>query len=225
MKLFSKSIILIALLLAGCFSPLSYAEVEENENNQDNQIKDPYEKFNRVMFEFNDTVGEYCLKPIARLYKKIVPRPLNKGIHHILQNVYSESSIFNDLLQANFYQATSDSWRFVVNSTIGLGGFFDVASDIGLPSNSTNFGITLAKWGYKDSNYLVLPFWGPSTMRDTFGLPIDYLTSIYPHVPDVGRRNVLAGIEILDIRAQALRFEDVYEMSYNQPVLRNYGRR
>jgi phospholipid-binding lipoprotein MlaA len=215
MKSFPKYITLITCLFFGCFNTSVYATTNDNQNEQ---IKDPYEKFNRIMFDFNDAIDECCLKPTAKLYKKIVPRPLKKGIHHIFQNLHGGSIILNDLLQANFYQATSDSWRFIINSTLGIGGFFDIASDIGLPHNQTNFGITLAKWGYKESNYIVLPFWGPSTIRDAIGLPVDYFTSIYPYVP-VDQRNFAGSIEILDLRAQALRFEEVYETLAIDPYL------
>lgn len=208
MKSFFKYILLFSFLFASFFVLLCYAEDDENLTPE---IKDPYEKFNRAVFQFNDTFDKCCLKPVAKLYKKIMPIPLNKGITHIFQNLRSGSAIFNDLLQANFYQTTSDSWRFAINSTIGIGGLFDVAAEFGLPYNSTNFGITLAKWGYQDSNYLVLPFWGATTVRDTLGLPADYLTSIYPYIPNIAQRNAIGGVEILDTRAQALRFEHVYE--------------
>ncbi len=110
--------------------------------------KDPYEKFNRVMYHFNDLLDVVILKPIATLYVKIVPKPVVKGITNIYANIDTVPTVINDVLQGNLYQATSDTWRFAINSTAGLLGFFDLAVDMGLEPNKEDFGLTLARWGY-----------------------------------------------------------------------------
>ena len=127
---------------------------------------DPYEPFNRVMYNFNDFIDRALLKPAAKLYNKIMPIPLRKGISNIFSNLDNIPTVANDVLQTNFYQAASDSWRFAINSTVGIAGFFDVAEDLGLERNFEDLGLTFAQWGWKTSNYLVLPFIGPSTVRD-----------------------------------------------------------
>ena len=173
--------------------------------------KDPYEKFNRAMFTFNEKLDKYILKPVARVYNTVLPKPVNNSINRFFENLDDVPTVLNDVLQTNLYQATSDSWRFVINSTIGIGGLFDVASHIGLPDNSEDFGLTLAKWGYTKSNYLVLPFWGAKTLRDTLAMPINYITTPYFYLKNPKVSYGLYGLSVVNQRAQLLRFEKVYE--------------
>jgi phospholipid-binding lipoprotein MlaA len=174
-------------------------------------VSDPYEKFNRVMFGFNDMLDRFVIRPAARLYNKIIPLPLNRGIDHVFENFYTLRSALNDAAQYNFYQAVSDSWRFALNSTIGIGGFFDVANEIGLPPNTEDFGLTLAQWGYTQSDYLVLPFFGALTIRDAIGLPVDYYTSFYPYFHPWTTQLAIKSVDVVDKRAQLLRFQEAYE--------------
>ncbi|RDI41710.1 MlaA family lipoprotein [Aquicella lusitana] len=174
--------------------------------------KDPLERFNRVMFTFNDKLDQFILKPVATVYNKIMPKPLNKGIHNFFNNIGELPTIANDVLQLNFYQASNDFWRFGVNTTVGILGFFDVASRINLKYYSNDFGLTLAAWGYKSSNYLVLPFFGPSTIRDGIGLPVDYFAfSVYPYIEPDSTRYAVYALGAVDRRAQLLKFESVME--------------
>lgn len=176
--------------------------------------KDPYEPFNRVVYHFNDFLDRAILKPVATLYTKIVPKPITKGISNIFANIDTVPTVANDVLQANFYQATSDFWRLAINSTIGIAGFFDVATEIGLEPNKEDFGLTLARWGYTNSNYLVLPFFGPSTLRDGLGIPVDYYGfSIYPHITPVNDRYALYGVGTVSRRADLLRFQNVFDQA------------
>ncbi len=188
----------------------SYSYLSDDGNGAQ-AIKDPYEKFNRAMFTFNDKLDKYALKPIAKGYDKIMPRPASKGVSHFFKNLGTLPTIANDLLQGNFYQATSDSWNFLLNSTVGIGGLFDVAPSFGLSDNKEDFGLTLAKWGYLNSDYFVIPFLGPSTIRDAVARPVDYLSSFYTYVDDVALRNSMEGLKIIDKRAQLLRFQDTYQ--------------
>lgn len=174
--------------------------------------EDPLEPFNRAMFRFNDSIDRAILKPVASFYNIIMPKPLNEGVGNFFRNINTLPTIANDILQAKFHQALNDTWRFSVNSTLGVLGFFDVATRINLETNYEDFGLTLARWGYKHSTYLVLPFFGPSTIRDALAYPVDYYVfSIYPHIKSKKFRYGLYGIGVIDRRAELLQFQDVYE--------------
>jgi phospholipid-binding lipoprotein MlaA len=175
---------------------------------------DPYESFNRVMYNFNDFMDNAILRPVANFYLKVVPKPFVKGISNFYSNIDTVPTVINDVLQANFYQATSDFWRLTINSTVGIVGFFDVATDVGLEPNKEDFGLTLARWGYTKSNYLVLPFFGPSTLRDGIGIPVDYYAfSIYPHIHPLITRYEIYGVGIVSRRADLLRFQNVFDQA------------
>jgi phospholipid-binding lipoprotein MlaA len=176
--------------------------------------KDPYESFNRVMYHFNDFIDTWILKPVAELYNKITPKPLNKGITNFFNNLDNVPTVANDVLQGNLYQASSDAWRLGLNSSIGVLGLFDVATPMGLEPNVEDFGLTLAQWGYKNSNYLVLPFFGPSTVRDGIGIPINYyFLSVYPYIEPPVDRYRLYALSVVDRRADLLGFEDVMQQA------------
>lgn len=175
---------------------------------------DPYEPFNRVMFNFNDFIDKAILKPVATAYNKVIPKFIAKGINNMFSNIDTIPTVINDVLQINFYQAASDAWRFAVNSTIGIAGFFDVAQHVGLEPNAEDFGLTLARWGWKDSNYLVLPFLGPTTVRDGIAWPINYeYMTIYPYIYPVSTRYSIYGLSLVSKRAELLRFGDVMDQA------------
>src|SRR5689334_22527099 len=131
-KFITKQILLIILF---CFSCATQAADDDNNPS----VADPYEKFNRAMFKVNEVFDAVLMKPIATLYVKIVPKPLSKGLSNFYSNIDTIPTVLNDVLQANFYQATSDFWRLAINSTAGLLGFVDVASTIGLEPNKEDF--------------------------------------------------------------------------------------
>lgn len=175
--------------------------------------KDPLERVNRAFFTFNDKLDTYLVKPIAELYNAIMPKPLNKGVHNFFNNLGEIPTIANDLLQFNFFQMTNDVWRLVINSTLGVGGFVDMATRMNLAYFQNDFGLTLSYWGYEDSNYFVLPFFGPSTIRDGFiGMPVDYFGfSVYPLIQPKSTRYGVLGLYTIDNRANLLQFEPVLE--------------
>jgi len=177
------------------------------------EYKDPYEGFNRFVFNFNEKLDKYFMKPIATAYNAVMPRPLNQGVHNVFNNIGTLPTIANDLLQFNFYQAANDSWRVVINTTVGVGGLFDIASRIGLKYYTNDFGLTLANYGYENSNYLVLPFFGPSTPRDgLIGIPVDYYAfSLYPYITPESTRYQVYGVGVVDRRAQLLKFQEVMD--------------
>lgn len=172
--------------------------------------QDPYENFNRHSHRMNEKLDKVILKPLACLYVKLVPPPLMKGINNFFSNLGQIPTIANDILQLNFYRVAEDTWRFGVNSTAGILGFFDVATHIGLEKQPQDFGLTLARWGYTNSAYFVIPLLGPSTIRDTVGRPIDYeLFSVYPWIHPVSVRYSVLGVYYVDARAQLLELEKV----------------
>lgn len=171
---------------------------------------DPYESFNRSVFNFNDGLDRAVLKPTANLYQKIVPKPLVKGIHNFFNNLGNITTVCDDILQGNFYQATSDTWRLGINSTLGIGGFFDVATPMGLEKNYEDFGLTLAQWGYTKSNFLVVPFFGPSTVRDVISWPVDYYAfSVYPYIYPKTTRYGIYAVSVVDSRVQLLQYQNL----------------
>lgn len=179
-----------------------------------NNPLDPYEGYNRFMFGFNEAVDRVFLLPLATLYNKIMPKPLNKGVSNFFSNIDTIPTVANDVLQGNFYQATSDGWRLGVNSSVGLLGFVDVASNMGLEPNSEDFGLTMAQWGYKNSNYLVIPFLGPSTLRDCVGFFVNYyFLTIYPHIEPPKYRYRIYLYGVLQRRADLARYQSFIEQA------------
>jgi phospholipid-binding lipoprotein MlaA len=135
---------------------------------------DPWEHANRFLYNFNDGLDRYALKPLADGYTKVIPQPIRSGIGNGFDNLVYFNVIFNDFLQAKWNQGLGDAGRMATNSTIGIGGIFDVATGWGLPAHENDFGITLGKWGYGPGPYIVLPLFGPSSVRDAPGLAMEY---------------------------------------------------
>lgn len=196
-----------------------YLTDEEIAEEQDMSKIDPYEKFNRVIFSFNEGLDDAILKPIAEAYNVVMPSPLNTAVDNVLENLTGIPTVINDVLQFEFYQATSDAWRLAVNSTIGIGGILDVSTKIGLQKHNEDVGLTFARWGWQPSRYFVIPFFGASTVRDAIGLPIYYYMTVYPYIPNLYCRYGAIAWRIVDIRAQLLRFTKVYKESAIDPYV------
>lgn len=148
---------------------------------------DPFEKMNRSILDFNLESDRILLHPVARSYSKVVPAPVRKGIGNFFSNLWEPMTIVNDLLQGKVIYAVRDTSRFLVNTTVGLLGIFDVAEKINLPKHREDFGQTLAVWGVPPGPYLVLPFLGPANIRDAVGLVPQYLytdASVYLDSPE-----------------------------------------
>lgn len=157
----AKSILLILLLVTtGCATTSKLS----GDFNPD----DPYEKSNRKVFEFNNKIDKLFLRPVTDFYDKATPEFAQTSITNFFANLDDIRISINNLLQGNVVDSMSDITRFFINSIFGLGGFFDVASEMGLEKHSEDFGQTLGKWGAKSGPYLMLPFLGPSTTRDAF---------------------------------------------------------
>lgn len=152
---------------------------------------DPMEGFNRSMYEFNSGLDRYLLKPVADAYTFITPDLMETGVSNFFNNLKGISVVLNDVLQGKLSQGAADAGRFLTNTTVGLGGLFDVASEFGLQQNVEDFGQTLAVWGVGPGPYLVLPVMGPTTLRDGSGSIIDRAANPGTYLPGTG---VLEGI-------------------------------
>ncbi|HST26958.1 MAG TPA: VacJ family lipoprotein [Rudaea sp.] len=151
---------LIAALLAGCATPMPRKD-------------DPLESFNRKMYAFNDFADRVAIRPVAVAYRKVTNPTSRTLISNFFANIESPITIANDLLQANLPQTAKATGRLVINTTVGVLGFFDPASEMGIEPSPSDFGVTLAKWGVPDGPYLVLPLFGSTTLRDVWRLPVD----------------------------------------------------
>lgn len=169
--------------------------------------EDPWESFNRPIFRFNDTVDTYALKPIAQGYRAVTPQFLEDGVHNVFGNIGDVGNLANNLLQGKLHNAGVDTGRLIFNTTFGLLGFFDVAKHMGLRKNDEDFGQTLGVWGLDSGPYLVIPFLGPSTVRDATGRVPDSFLTPYPYMDHVPTRNVTRGVQVVDTRANLLQAE------------------
>lgn len=200
--------ILLAPLLAGCASQPEYPGA----------TPDPLEPVNRVTYQFNDAFDRVLLKPVAKGYKKVTPGLFRQGVGNFFSNLGYPFVIFNNLLQAKPGAALSDTGRLVVNTTVGLGGLIDVASDIGLEEHNEDLGQTLAVWGVPAGPYIVLPFLGPATLRDAISRPADIGFNGLYYINDRSVRDKLFVLQIVDMRARLLTADSQIEAS-NDPYL------
>lgn len=182
--------------------------------------KDPLEGLNRGIYKFNDTVDKAAFKPVAGAYKAVVPSTLRSGVNNFFSNLGDVVTVINDLLQFKLSKAMDDAGRVAINTTFGIGGIFDWASMDGIEKRNEDFGQTLAYWGWKDSSYLVLPFIGPSTLRDTGGLIIDsaFFDPI-GYVDDPEDRNQLLLTKFIDKRSTYLPGSDLLDEAALDPYV------
>ena len=192
MKNTGKTILLVsALFLSGCAST-------------SNNAKDPFEGFNRAMFDFNDTVDRVALKPAATVYQDVLPSFAQTAINNFFGNLGDVWTMVNNFLQGKAEDGLSDVMRVTFNSTFGFGGLLDIASEAGIQKHKEDFGQTLGKWGVESGPYVVLPLFGPSTLRDTAALPVDIAGDVWTYTTPVDVRNVGAVVRVVDLRATAL---------------------
>ncbi len=158
------------MLTSGCGTPPSDPDARAAYD----EANDPWEEFNRYIFEVNYALDQLLFRPIAGMYRTGVPEPVRDAIHNILRNARSPLILINDLLQGNLERARDTAGRFVFNTTFGLGGAIDFADEvIGIKFHDEDFGQTLGVWGFQEGWYMMLPFYGPSNPRDTVGLVVD----------------------------------------------------
>ncbi len=199
-------ILLTCVLLSGC-TTAPQTRVEE----------DPWEGFNRGVYRFNSAVDRAVLKPAARGYRAVTPDWIETGITSFFANLSYTGVIVNDLLQGKGRLAARDTLRFLVNSTVGLLGFVDVASREGLTENDEDFGQTLAVWGVPSGPYLVLPFFGPSTVRDTPGQVVDSFTDALTFAQiKFEERIALFTLDAIETRARLLPLDAQLEKVFDE---------
>ena len=166
---------------------------------------DPFEPYNRGMTTFNDNVDKAVLKPVATVYRDVTPQPLRTGVGNFFSNLGDAWSFVNNLLQLQGRAAFDSMVRLSVNTVFGLGGVLDVATEMGVDRHKQDFGLTLGRWGVPTGPYLVLPLLGPSTVRDTAALPVDYMVGdLVDYVDHIPVRNSMYGLGFIDRRAQLL---------------------
>ena len=188
--------VLLAILAAGCTTSKDPEAIAQN---------DPYEPTNRAIFDFNMKVDNAVAKPVAKFYNHAVPEFARDGVHNFLTNLNKPVTLGNDMLQANGPRVGETLSRFAVNTTLGVGGFVDVATMIGIPEHEEDFGQTLGTYGVGEGPYVVVPFMGPDPPRDMAGDVVDIFMDPLTYVKFHGSDTwfaVRSGVSILDLRAR-----------------------
>jgi len=171
---------------------------------------DPLEPINRPIFVINDKLDQWALRPVARGYDYVVPAPAQRGVSNFFSNLYDVTSAVNAVLQWRWEGVAQSSGRFLVNSTLGVAGIFDVATPMGIRPFRTDFGQTLAMWGVPEGPYLMLPLFGPRTIRSGTATLVDTFTfSVPPYLNDRSVRNTIWAMELVHGRAQLLESDEL----------------
>jgi len=215
----SISAILIILLLTQLGACAS-SRVSEGDQNGDEQTRvrsaaDPWEPLNRGIYAFNDGLDTITLKPIAKGYKAVTPSFLRTAVANFFANLGTPLVMVNNLLQGKGWDALSDTARLVMNSTVGIGGLFDVATPSGLEKHNEDFGQTLAKWGIKDGPFVMVPLLGPFTLRDVFAVPVNVFLNPLYYYDNASVRDKLYILQAIQQRARLLAGESTIEGSHD----------
>jgi len=173
--------------------------------------EDPWEGFNRTVFKFNDTVDQYALKPVAQGYVKVTPQPVRDSVTNFFANIGDVYNVANNLLQLKIADGVQDLMRIVINTVFGVGGLFDVATLAKLPKHNQDFGLTMGHYGVPAGPYLVLPLFGPSTVRDAVGTGGNYFINPLTYVEPAAVSWGLYGLNIVSTRANLLGASDLLE--------------
>lgn len=173
--------------------------------------KDPIEGFNRAIYAFNEGLDTVLIKPVAQGYDAVLPTPVRTGVTNFFGNIADFFIGVNNLLQGKPDQAASDLGRVLVNSTVGILGIFDVATSAGLEKHEEDFGQTFGRWGVGDGAYVVIPVFGPRTVRDTVGLVLDVAADPVSNIDYVPTRNSALALRLIDTRADLLPADKVIE--------------
>jgi phospholipid-binding lipoprotein MlaA len=174
---------------------------------------DPWEKTNRKLYRFNEVIDNATLKPLAKGYQKVVPEPVRNGVTNFGKNLGAPRNIINNFLQGKPRHGFGEFARFVVNSTIGIGGIFDIATASGLEARPEGFGQTAAVWGVPSGPYVMVPFFGPQTVRSIVMVPAGIEFDLLHHVDDTGVRDRLWVLRTIDLRHRVLPLEELMQDS------------
>lgn len=200
-------VVALLLLTNGC------ASVHSGEN------RDPFEPFNRQVYAFNSDLDTKVVKPVAESYDRHVPVPIKTSVSNFFSNLNDLIVLLNDVLQLKGRQAASDTLRLSVNTVFGLAGLFDIATPAGLPKHDEDFGQTLGYWGVQPGPYLVLPFFGPSDIRDTGGLLVDLRVDPLWNVRSQDTEVAAILLKTVDTRAGLLKASRVFEQAALDPYI------
>lgn len=199
-------VVVLSLLAAGCAAPPGAKR----------DPRDPFERVNRATYKFNDSVDRAVLKPVAKGYKKVTPRFVQTGVSNFFDNLGQPSVIVSDLLQAKFRPALSDTARFVLNTTVGIGGFLDPASAAGLEGSDEDLGQAFGKWGIGPGPYLMLPLMGPSDFRDAVAAGGEVFLDPVHYVERDAWRYGITGLGVIDIRVGLLDTDQALSQTFDK---------
>jgi len=208
------------LILATCLSACaSTGEIDPE--------VDPYEKFNRSMFAVNRFGDKVIYKPFGKAYKAVIPSFARKGVNNFFDNLTTPTSALNNFLQGKPKRGFNEIGRFLFNTTLGLGGLFDIAAKGGMERYDEDFSQTLAVWGAPEGPYLVIPIWGPRSMLSTAAIPVNFVTDLQRYIPNTGLRDKLYILRLIDTRSRLLTTEEILNKSkdpyiaYREAYLQN----
>ena len=194
LKLLIVVVLVATLVLAGC------ASVPEEQRAE----SDPWEAMNRPLFRANAAVDRVTTRPLAKGYQKIIPGPVRKGVSNFARNLTTPRSVINNFLQGKLARGFNEIARFVLNSTVGVAGIFDVTTPGGMEEYPEDFGQTAAVWGIPDGPYVMLPVLGPQTLRDALMIPLDIIADPMYYYDDRSVRNWLYALRLIDLRYRLL---------------------
>ena len=203
----SPLLIILSVLLSACSTPVNKV------------TNDPWESFNRPMYVFNDTLDVYALKPLAKGYKAVTPDIVEAGVSNFFGNLGDVKNFINNALQLKFVDAGLDLSRIAFNSTIGLGGLIDVATPLGYPKSNEDFGQTLGAWGLSSGPYVIMPFFGPSTLRGVAGLPVNLVTNPVRYVEPSSDQWILVSLDTINTRAAFLKASGIRDTAALDPYI------
>ena len=184
-----------------------------------NNPRDPLEPFNRAVYQFNDALDKVIMKPVATVYREVLPDVVRTGVTNFFSNLYDILTALNNLLQGKIADAASDVGRIAVNTTLGLAGLVDLATEVGLEKHKEDFGQTLGRWGIADGPYLQIPFFGPSSFRDAVGMFVDVKVDPIRWIwrDHIATRNSLWGLHFVNLRATLLDSTKILEEAALDP--------
>ncbi|MBT8090179.1 MAG: VacJ family lipoprotein [Gammaproteobacteria bacterium] len=204
----AANVVLLAALLGAC------ASIPEEQRTD----SDPWEPLNRTLYSVNTAVDTVSLKPLAKGYDKVMPRPVRNSVSHFMDNLVTPASALNNFLQWKPAYGFTELARFVFNSTLGIAGLFDVATTGGIEARREDFGQTAAVWGVPPGPYVMLPLLGPSTLRDALMRPLDILSNPLYHYEVTSVRDKLTVLRIIDLRYRLLAVDKLLEGSKDKYI-------